>query len=356
MLRFSDKNEVYEIPRLEDELIDELFYQEDEIGEMRYSAFMVECGLEEDPPDGPDVEPIPWPKNPSGSSMSSKKALKAEPESPKKFKRSPPTRSQSLDVLDIFEEQLASPTRSPRSRLTAAKSGTLHGMRRPSLPSADDLDNSGVSLSLAQTEKESPGARRKLVVSKSGSLHQMRRPSLLEGTEEQSRPARRGSKLVVSKSGTLHNMRRTRKDESTKRQESIKSIASSVSSIETSDDDDSLFSGIDMATDSDDDISISTDDSSGPKRRIARRSSSKSSVGLEVTEPKEAKKTKKSKKEKKSTKSKDKKKRRESKSGKKSDKSEKKKSKSDKKTKSKSDKTNNLRDVSPKPPQRGGTS
>lgn len=77
MLRFSDKNEIYEIPRLEDELIDELFYQEDEIGEMRYSAFMVECGLEEDPPDGPDVEPIPWPKNPSGSSMSSKKSAQS---------------------------------------------------------------------------------------------------------------------------------------------------------------------------------------------------------------------------------------------------------------------------------------
>lgn len=48
------------VPRLEDHLIDELFYQEDEIGEMRHTAFMVECGLEEDPPDGPDVDPVPW--------------------------------------------------------------------------------------------------------------------------------------------------------------------------------------------------------------------------------------------------------------------------------------------------------
>jgi hypothetical protein len=48
------------IPRLEDHLIDDLFYQEDEIGEMRHTAFMVECGLEEDPPDGPDVAPVPW--------------------------------------------------------------------------------------------------------------------------------------------------------------------------------------------------------------------------------------------------------------------------------------------------------
>jgi len=48
------------VPRLEDHLIDDLFYQEDEIGEFRHTAFMVECGLEEDPPDGPDVDPVPW--------------------------------------------------------------------------------------------------------------------------------------------------------------------------------------------------------------------------------------------------------------------------------------------------------
>ena len=48
------------IPRLENHLIDDCFYQDDEIGEMRHTAFMVECGLEEDPPDGPDVDPIPW--------------------------------------------------------------------------------------------------------------------------------------------------------------------------------------------------------------------------------------------------------------------------------------------------------
>jgi hypothetical protein len=49
------------VPRLEDHLIDDLFYQDDEIREMRYTAFMVKCGLEEDPPDdGPDVSPLPW--------------------------------------------------------------------------------------------------------------------------------------------------------------------------------------------------------------------------------------------------------------------------------------------------------
>ena len=62
-IRWSDElvTRVDIIPRLEDHLIDELFYQEHEIGEMRQTAFMVECGLEEDPHDGPDmIEPIPW--------------------------------------------------------------------------------------------------------------------------------------------------------------------------------------------------------------------------------------------------------------------------------------------------------
>lgn len=47
------------VPRLQHHLIGELFYLEDEIGEMRHAAFMIECGLEEDPLDGPDVQPLP---------------------------------------------------------------------------------------------------------------------------------------------------------------------------------------------------------------------------------------------------------------------------------------------------------
>jgi len=52
--------EEFIVPRLENHEIDDLFYQEDEIGEFRHTAFMIECGLEEDPPDGPDVPPVPW--------------------------------------------------------------------------------------------------------------------------------------------------------------------------------------------------------------------------------------------------------------------------------------------------------
>merc|ERR1712224_65426 len=36
------------IPRLDVSLMDELFYQEDEIAEMRHEAFMIECGLHGD--------------------------------------------------------------------------------------------------------------------------------------------------------------------------------------------------------------------------------------------------------------------------------------------------------------------
>lgn len=52
--------EEFIVPRLENHEIDDLFYQDDEIGEFRHTAFMIECGLEEDPPDGPDVPPVPW--------------------------------------------------------------------------------------------------------------------------------------------------------------------------------------------------------------------------------------------------------------------------------------------------------
>ena len=63
LLQFTDPLVVnlWEVPRIEDKLIDDLFYQEDEIGDMRYFSFMVECGIEEDPiDDGPDIAPIPW--------------------------------------------------------------------------------------------------------------------------------------------------------------------------------------------------------------------------------------------------------------------------------------------------------
>jgi len=54
-------------------MIDDLFYQEDEIGEMRHTAFMIECGLDEDPPDGPDVPPVPW-----GDMLLKQQQLKAQ--------------------------------------------------------------------------------------------------------------------------------------------------------------------------------------------------------------------------------------------------------------------------------------
>jgi hypothetical protein len=212
MLRFSDAPpEVFVVPRLEDELIDELFYQEEEIGEMRYSAFMIECGLEEDPPDGPDVKPIPWLDNYSDSSSSSELSVKAmPPPSPKKEKRVL-TKTSSDGVL---ETGLSPTKRDPRrGKLVACKSGTLHGMRKniPLPGKTHSLSGVGdhVGLPLARTETEagpvSPIRGRKLVAVKSGSLHGMRRAAKAEKANEDDTSAPR-RKLVATKSGTRRGM------------------------------------------------------------------------------------------------------------------------------------------------------
>mmetsp|Transcript_21683 Transcript_21683/g.61743 ORF Transcript_21683/g.61743 Transcript_21683/m.61743 type:complete len:139 (+) Transcript_21683:125-541(+) len=43
--RFSDEIEVFIIPEMDDESIDELFYTEDEISNFRHEAFLEQCGL-----------------------------------------------------------------------------------------------------------------------------------------------------------------------------------------------------------------------------------------------------------------------------------------------------------------------
>ena len=143
-LRFSEeKQEVFIVPRLDDDQIDDLFYQEDEIGEMRHTAFMIECGLEEDPPDGPDVPPVPWgdaliAQQRSSSSSADSKSLNGRKDtlSPRQRRnndRPIPSRSRSSDEIDELEEEL-SPHQSPRRRLVAAKSGSLHGRWHVYLP------------------------------------------------------------------------------------------------------------------------------------------------------------------------------------------------------------------------------
>ena len=61
-VKFSaEPDEVCFVERIDDDMIDDLFYQDDEIGEFRYYAFMLECGIEEEDWSGPEVEPVTWP-------------------------------------------------------------------------------------------------------------------------------------------------------------------------------------------------------------------------------------------------------------------------------------------------------
>jgi len=46
------------IPRIEDHMIDELFYTEDETAEFRHSAFLIDCGLQEEDEDEEESKPI----------------------------------------------------------------------------------------------------------------------------------------------------------------------------------------------------------------------------------------------------------------------------------------------------------
>ncbi len=236
MLTFSDDPpKVYEIPRLEDHLIDELFYQEDEIGEMRHTAFMIECGLEEDPPDGPDVPPIPWKFTPGTATVShltTTNGTSVVPNSPTRSKRYPPKRTSSMDDIEELESELmSSPVRrEPRRKLAVTKSGTFHGISKP-LPekshSADSIENIKVDDDDGPARRErraAPVVRKPkmLVKAKSGSLHGLRdaarkvqeanNPDASQEETVSPRSLRR-SKLVATKSGTLHGMRRAVEEE-----------------------------------------------------------------------------------------------------------------------------------------------
>eukprot|EP00980_Cylindrotheca_fusiformis_P008273 scaffold1736_cov127-Cylindrotheca_fusiformis.AAC.87 len=228
-LRWNDADpQVFVVPRLEDEQIDELFYQEDEIGDMRHTAFMIECGLEEDPPDGPDVPPIPW-KAEDLKKMGKEKKPEETSSRQKSPKKDPPKRTYSMDEgLEDLEESLplAAKKPEPRRRIVASKSGSLHSMRRSGPPSrsmsVDTYGRSGpanLSVALARTEKRKAGVptRRKLAATQSGSLHEMRK-NLDKMSEEAPKPAsspRRASKLVTTKSGNLHGMRKALEEKTT---------------------------------------------------------------------------------------------------------------------------------------------
>lgn len=228
------------VPRLDDDQIDDLFYQEDEIGEMRHTAFMIECGLEEDPPDGPDVPPIPWKKEdliklqtPTDASNEVEKSEELNDVSEKPLLRrikGPPKRTYSMDVgLEELEESLPLSAKSPERKeptrkITASKSGSLPRMRpqksKPSRHTSVDpygkSEPQKLSVALARTEvRRKPRAptRGKIAATKSGSLHEMRRnlDKMKDEDEQPKSPIKRASRLVATKSGNLHGMRQSLK-------------------------------------------------------------------------------------------------------------------------------------------------
>jgi hypothetical protein len=260
VLRFSDSIQTHEVPRIDDDLIDELFYQEDEIGEMRHTAFMIECGLEEDPPDGPDIPPVPWgdklmelhrSSTSDTSQSSSSSTVDSKPIQYEPPKRRVPQRTRSTDDIDLLEVELS--PEANRRKLVACKSGSLHAMRPPKTVkrqppprchSVDQTNGIDLSLAFAKTEGPSPsrGGRteRKLVAAKSGSLHGMRDAAAKaaaakkeeeedatgkatgggDASKESPAPRSPVRRLVAAKSGTLHGMRKAVQDNAPKTAES----------------------------------------------------------------------------------------------------------------------------------------
>jgi len=207
------------VPRLEDRLIDELFYQEDEIGEFRHTAFMIECGLEEDPPDGPDVPPVPWgdmllkqqKENEQKRAIAAKKAAPTKVSlnddrdssdgSAGKEKRLP-SRSRSNDDIDTLAIELTSHQKvHQKSRVPKRTFSTpldLHvgdGHSSPSSPSK--LYSPGS----ARKASASPRKPERRVPTKAVSDAAFRSPP---GRPKRSEPSR-GS-LTQTNSGTLHGM------------------------------------------------------------------------------------------------------------------------------------------------------
>jgi hypothetical protein len=216
-LRFAESaNQEYIVPRLDDDQIDDLFYQEDEIGEMRHTAFMIECGLEEDPPDGPDIPPVPWGdalKAQQSDSSADSKSFSSPSNSPYGNRRVMPLRTRSTDDMDLLEEEMSPKTKvSPKRRLVATKSGSL-GRRTPPprCNSSDNVGGTDLSLAFAKTNKASPKTAKRFVRSKSGTLHGMKAAAEaamknMEDSADSKPPIMPSRKLTKAKSGTTHGM------------------------------------------------------------------------------------------------------------------------------------------------------
>jgi hypothetical protein len=231
-IRFSEDVKEYVVPRLAEDQIDDLFYQEDEIGEMRHTAFMIECGLEEDPPDGPDVPPVPWgdallAQQQAGSlsdSSADSKAFSSHSPVSSPVRRAPPPRSRSTDDIELVQEELSPKTPPTRRRLVAANSGSLHAMKispkRIKIPpqrcnSSDNVGDTDLSLVFAKTDKASPRNSKRFMRCKSGTTRGLAAAAAaamknIEDMEKDTAPMKpltnQSRKLTRAKSGSPHGM------------------------------------------------------------------------------------------------------------------------------------------------------
>lgn len=286
-LRFTEVPAlVQEFPRMTWDELDLAFYTEDEIGDMRHSAFMIECGLEEEDWTGPDVEPLPWPKkedivrsqekqdkaettkpshwdDPAEDSDLEEEDLKG-PASPK-----PPSstvnplaiqRSMSMDMnwTDTVSEESRSPNgrmwrRSRRSSIETTTPASLADLAAAADGKLDEK-RTGISVSLARTEKPKYKKRinsktsllekPKLKATKSADLERMRdddpqrSPKMLMRTNSGSR-----RKLDKKKYSPFIEKRRMKKV-SLKKEKSLD--RSSRSDVSSSSHGDSFLSGLDL--------------------------------------------------------------------------------------------------------------
>lgn len=212
-LRFTETDPVViEIPRLSWDEIDELFYQDDEIGEMRHTAFMIECGLEEDPPDGPDVPPIPWKlediKDASNTAGEMKEKVRERPQPSKKI---PPKRTFSMDPgLKILEQNIPKPRQRPEEKVRIPPKRSLSmdpGLNKleETLPQRKP-QRRGRRIPIDGPEKLESTHKQTENVNRKGP-HRSKSGSIQELLSTKVQPSmKRASRLLVTKSGELNSM------------------------------------------------------------------------------------------------------------------------------------------------------
>ena len=254
-LRFMETDPVViKIPRLSWDEIDELFYQEDEIGEMRHTAFMIECGLEEDPPDGPDVPPIPWKledinENVKNTSKTAEEMMEKVRERPQPSKKIPPKRTFSMDPgLKILEQNIPKPRQRPEEKVKIPPKRSLSmdpGLNKleETLPQRKPLRR-GRRIPLDGPEKLEKTHKQTF---NRNVPHRSNSGSIQELLSTKAQPSmKRASRLLVTKSGELNSMVKRSPKRGKTKPAKIVPLKSIKVSIDT--DDESDTSSIDADT------------------------------------------------------------------------------------------------------------